>query len=138
MAAIRVFQLKKYFQVALAEPGFVGGVRSFFKRKYKEVKAVDGVSFEVLEGELVWFIGPNGAGKTTTLKCLSGLLYPITGEVSVLGFTPLERKTDFLKQIALVAGQKNQLLWDLPPLETFALNREIYEISKENYEETLY
>jgi len=137
MAAIRVLQLKKYFQIPVTQPGFLRGVKSFFKKKYKEVRAIDGISFEIKEGELVGFIGPNGAGKTTTLKCLAGILYPTTGEVSVLDFTPWERKAEFLKKIALVAGQKNQLLWDLPPLETFALNREIYDISKEDYEEIL-
>ncbi len=135
MAAIKASGLKKYFQVPLSEAGFLSSIRSFFQRKYKEVKAVDGLSFEIKEGELVGFIGPNGAGKTTTLKCLSGLLYPTAGQISVLGFTPWERKSDFLKQIALVAGQKNQLLWDLPPLETFILNREIYEIPQKQYKE---
>lgn len=137
MALIHVSQLRKYYQVPVIETGFLGNLKSFFKRKFKEVKAVDNLSFDIEEGELVGFIGPNGAGKTTTLKCLSGLLYPTTGGISVLGFTPYERKMVFLKKIALVMGQKNQLLWDLPPRETFLLNKEIYEIPDKEFKENL-
>ncbi|MDP3888691.1 MAG: ATP-binding cassette domain-containing protein [bacterium] len=137
MSAIKVQQLRKIFTVNQSPSGFSGTIQSFFKRKYKEVKAVDGISFSIDEGELVGFIGPNGAGKTTTLKCLSGILYPTSGTLSVLGFTPWERNYNFLKEIALVAGQKNQLLWDLPPIETFKLNKEIYEIPDKQYRETL-
>ncbi len=115
----------------------MGSVRSFFKRKYDQVKAVDDVSFEIAPGEMVGFLGPNGAGKTTTLKVLSGLLYPTRGRVEVLGFTPHERRTAYLKQFTLVMGQKNQLLWDLPALETFLVNKAIYEISNGDYETTL-
>lgn len=137
MLGIRVSQLTKYYQVAQSEPGLLGSLKSLFRRRYKEIKAVDKISFEIEEGELVGFIGPNGAGKTTTLKCLAGLLYPTAGEVSVLGFTPWERKAEFQKQMSLVAGQKNQLLWDLPPMETFLLNKEIYEIPSKQFSETL-
>jgi len=137
MSIIEVKHLKKYYQVHKKEPGLAGSIKSLFKRKYEDVKAVDNISFEIEEGELVGFIGPNGAGKTTTLKCLSGLLYPTSGSLSVLGFNPWERKYPFLKQISLVMGQKNQLWWDLPALESFILNREIYEINKKDYEETL-
>jgi len=134
---ITVSNLRKHFQVHKKEPGLSGSLKSIFNRKYEDVKAVDGVSFKIDEGELVGFIGPNGAGKTTTLKCLSGLLYPTSGEVSVLGFNPWNRKNEFLKQISLVMGQKNQLWWDLPAIETFILNREIYEIPKDKYEKNL-
>jgi ABC-2 type transport system ATP-binding protein len=137
MSIIEVKHLKKYYQVHKKEPGLMGSIRSLFHRKYEDVKAVDKISFEIEEGELVGFIGPNGAGKTTTLKCLSGLLYPTSGSVSVLGFNPWDRKYSFLKQISLVMGQKNQLWWDLPAIESFILNREIYEIPKEGYEKTL-
>lgn len=116
----------------------VGSLKSLLARKYETVKAVDDISFEIAEGELVGFIGPNGAGKTTTLKCLSGLLYPTSGNVSVLGFTPYERKNAFLKQIALVMGQKNQLWWDLPAVETFLLNKEIYEVPEDQYKVSLH
>lgn len=135
---ISLRHLKKYYKVHQKEPGLMGSVRSLFYRKYQTVKAVDDISFDIGEGELVGFIGPNGAGKTTTLKCLSGLLYPTSGQVSVLGYTPFERKNAYLKQIALVMGQKNQLWWDLPAQETFLLNKEIYEISDEQYKKTLH
>ena len=135
---ISVSHLSKTYRVAQKEPGFLGTLNSFFNRQYKEVHAVSDVSFAIGEGELVGFIGPNGAGKTTTLKCLSGLLYPTSGHVSVLGFTPFERKNTCLKQISLVMDQKNQLWWDLPAEDTFLLNKEIYEISDEVYKKTLH
>jgi ABC-2 type transport system ATP-binding protein len=137
MALIEVHNLKKYYQVHQKEPGLAGSVRSLFSRKYYDVKAVDGVSFEIGEGELVGFIGPNGAGKTTTLKVLSGLLYPTSGKVSVLGFTPWERKPAFQKKFSLVMGQKNQLWWDLPAMESFILNKEIYEVPDAQFKTTL-
>lgn len=137
MAIISVKNLSKYYQVHQKEPGLGGSIKSLFNRKYYDVKAVEDVSFQIEEGELIGFIGPNGAGKTTTLKTLSGLLYPTKGEVSVLGYTPWKRQPEFQKQFALVMGQKNQLWWDLPAIESFILNREIYEVPKAKYEETL-
>ena len=134
---ICVEHLSKIYKVTQKEPGILGTISSFFNRKYKEVGAVNNISFTIEEGELIGFIGPNGAGKTTTLKCLSGLLYPSSGIVSVLGFTPFERKNAFLKQISLVMGQKNQLWWDLPAEDTFLLNKEIYEISDNDYKKIL-
>jgi len=119
------------------EPGLRGSFKSLFNRKYYDVKAVDGVSLNIEEGELIGFIGPNGAGKTTTLKVLSGLLYPTSGAVSVLGYTPWERKPEFQKQFSLVMGQKNQLWWDLPAMESFILNKEIYEVPDIQYKKTL-
>ena len=137
MTAIEVKNLTKIYKVAQKEPGLLGTFKSLFHRQYKDVKAVRSISFEIKPGELVGFIGPNGAGKTTTLKCLSGLLYPTSGSISVLGYTPWERKEDFLKNIAFVMGQKNQLWWDLPPQETFLLNKEIYDIDNKRYRQTL-
>lgn len=134
---IVVSRFSKHYQVYQKEHGFLSSIKSLFFRKYETVTAVDDISFSISEGEFVGFIGPNGAGKTTTLKCLSGLLYPSNGKVSVLGFTPWERKYEFLSQIAFVMGQKNQLWWDLPPLETFLLNKEIYEISTKKFNDIL-
>ncbi len=134
---ISVSHLYKAYKVQQKEPGIKGSLKSIFARKYKDVQAVADVSFSISEGELVGFIGPNGAGKTTTLKCLSGLLYPSSGQLSVLGFNPFDRKNAFLKQISLVMGQKNQLWWDLPAIDTFLLNKEIYEISDSDYQKTL-
>lgn len=134
---ISVKDLKKYYQVFDKEPGVAGTLKSLFNRKYTDAKAIDGISFEIEEGELIGFIGPNGAGKTTTLKVLSGLLYPTSGEVSVLGFTPWKRKTAYLKQFSLVMGQKNQLFWDLPAIDSFNLYKEIYQISDSEYKRTL-
>lgn len=137
MALIEVNNLKKYYRVYKKEPGIKGSLKSLFHRKYEDVKAVDDVSFSINEGELVGFIGPNGAGKTTTLKTLSGLLYPTSGKVSVLGYIPFDRKSEFQKQFSLVMGQKNQLWWDLPALDSFILNKEIYEIPNEQFQKTL-
>ncbi|HEX7489239.1 MAG TPA: ATP-binding cassette domain-containing protein, partial [Anaeromyxobacteraceae bacterium] len=106
-------------------------------RSYRTVKAVDGIDFQVAPGERVGFLGPNGAGKTTTLKMLSGLLHPTAGEVRVAGFVPRKRQVEFLKTITLVMGQKQQLLWDLPPADTFALNRAIYDVPAAQFDETL-
>src|SRR5207245_351299 len=107
--------------------------RSLFRRKTREVNAVDGITFDIAPGEIVGFLGPNGAGKTTTLKMLSGLLYPTGGEVRVLGHVPSRRERDLLRQITLVMGNRNQLQWDLPALDSFELNRAIYRIRQEDF-----
>src|SRR3989344_308633 len=137
MSVISVFHLSKYYQIHQKEPGITGSIKSLFSRKYETVKAVNDISFKINEGELVGFIGPNGAGKTTTLKCLSGLLYPTKGEIRVLGFNPYNRKPEFLKSISLVMGQKNQLWWDLPSIDTFLLNKEIYAVPDGEYNKVL-
>jgi ABC-2 type transport system ATP-binding protein len=136
-AVIEVRDLRKEYRVHRRQPGLAASLRSLFRRRYEPVKAVDGISFSVAAGERVGFLGPNGAGKTTTLKILSGLLHPTAGTARVAGFTPSQRATEFLKAITLVMGQKQQLLWDLPPSETFLLNRAIYEIPRPRFEETV-
>lgn len=134
---IKVKNLKKYYQVYKKEPGIKGSLKSIFNRKYFDVKAVDDISFEVGEGELVGFIGPNGAGKTTTLKTLSGLLYPSSGEIEVLGINPSDRKSELQRQFSLIMGQKNQLWWDLPIYESLLLNKSIYEIPDDKFEKNV-
>ena len=134
---ISVSHLSKFYEVHQKEPGFLGSLRAFIWRRYQTVRAVDDISFEIGEGEVVGFLGPNGAGKTTTLKVLSGLLYPTAGDVKVCGFRSFDRQNEFLRQITLVMGQKNQLIWDLPALESFEVNRAIYEIPRADYQAVL-
>ena len=133
MNAIIVRDLRKEFAVPVKQPGLSGAFRSFFGRKIKTVVAVNDISFEVAKGELVGFLGPNGAGKTTTMKMLSGLLYPTSGEISVLGHVPWKRETAFQMKFSMVMGQRTQLWWDLPARETFRLNQRIYEIPEAEY-----
>ena len=134
---ISVQELRKYYQVHKRPPGLKAALRSVFHRALVTVKAVDGITFEICAGERVGFLGPNGAGKTTTLKVLSGLLHPTSGEVRIDGHVPRRREHAFLKKIMLVTGQKQQLLWDLPPSETFELNRAIYDVPVEEFRRTL-
>jgi ABC-2 type transport system ATP-binding protein len=134
---IEVRGLTKHYQVHRRPPGLGAALRSVFRRRYDTVRAVDGIDFSVGEGERVGFLGPNGAGKTTTLKMLSGLLHPTAGEVVVAGHVPRRREDAFLKQITLVMGQKQQLIWDLPPADTFAMNRAIYDIPRARFDATL-
>ena len=133
---ITVDQLSKTYQVPEREGGFQAAVKSFFKRKYKDVKAVQNVSFQIGQGEVVGFLGPNGAGKTTTLKMLSGLLHPTGGKATVLGFTPWELRNDYLLAMTLVMGQRNRLSWDIPAADSFLLNQAIYHIPDEQYKAT--
>ena len=134
---IKVNNLTKIYKTPQKKPGLTGLVKDIFKREYKEILAVDNISFEIAEGELIGFLGPNGAGKTTTLKMLTGILYPTSGSIDILGYWPFDKKQSFLKQIAFIAGQKNQLLWDLPAFDSFNLNKEIYEIENKQFNETL-
>jgi ABC-2 type transport system ATP-binding protein len=135
--AVDVQKLCKTYRVHERPPGLAAAVRSVFHRTYKDVAAVADLGFTVAPGERVGFLGPNGAGKTTTLKILSGLLHPTSGAVSVAGFVPQRREADFLRSITLVMGQKQQLLWDLPPVETFALNRAIYGVPEAEFAATM-
>lgn len=137
MPVITVEHLTKSYQTQKKREGLVGSLRDLVSPIYEEKTAVNDISFSIEPGELVGFIGPNGAGKTTTLKTLSGLLYPSGGSVSVLGHNPWDRKDTFLRSISLVMGQKNQLWWDLPASESFALNRDIYNIPQATYKRNL-
>src|SRR5947209_5757281 len=130
MSLIEATNLTKIYRVYKKEPGLLGAVKGLGKRRYEEVRAADGVTFSIEEGELVGFLGPNGAGKTTVLKMLSGLLNPTSGEARVLGFTPWERRDEMKRQFALLMGQKNALWWDLPARESLELNRAIYGIER--------
>lgn len=129
-----VEDLTKIFKVPVREAGLRESIKSLFKREHKMVHAVDGISFEVGEGEIVGFLGPNGAGKTTTLKMLSGLLHAESGRADVLGYTPWQRSKELLSQITLVLGQRQNLAWDLPALDSFDLNKAIYQIPTADFE----
>ncbi len=135
--AIHIQGLRKTYVVSEREAGVKATLQSLVHRNTEEVPAVDGISFDLEPGEVVGFLGPNGAGKTTTLKCLSGLLHPTAGEVTVLGYHPWKRGKAFLRQITLVMGQRNQLVWDIPPLDSFELNRAIYRIPLSDYRRML-
>jgi len=134
---IEVTNLSKTFVVKDKEAGLVGSIKSIFNNTTRNIEAVKDINFTINEGEMIGFIGPNGAGKTTTLKMLSGILYPSSGHIDVLGFRPSDRKSDFLKKISLVMGQKNQLIWDLPAIDTFNLNKETYGVSDKEYKQTM-
>jgi ABC-2 type transport system ATP-binding protein len=137
VSAIHLRDLKKTYAVNERAPGLRAALASLVSRHKTHVRAVDGISLDVAPGEIVGFLGPNGAGKTTTLKMLSGLLHPTAGEVSVLSYLPWKRDKEFLRQITLVMGQRNQILWDLPAMDSFELNRAIYGIPVAEYRRTL-
>ena len=131
---IKIHNLSKTFK----SPVSTGSIlNDLFHRQYKEKTAVDSISFEIGENELVGFIGPNGAGKTTTMKMLAGILYPTEGSISVLNFTPFEKKPEYLQKIGFIMGQRNQLIWELPPMDTFALNKIIYKMGETEYKKSL-
>ncbi|MGY8717951.1 MAG: ABC transporter ATP-binding protein, partial [Verrucomicrobiia bacterium] len=134
---IEVDKLSRTFRTYKKQPGFWGGVKGLFKREFEELAAAKDVSFSIKEGEFVGFLGPNGAGKTTTLKMLAGLIYPTSGSATVAGFNPTKRENAYRRIFALVLGQKNQLWWDLPAIESFLLLRHIYRIPAEQWQETL-
>ena len=134
---IEVEQLTRVFRTYKKQPGFWGGVKGLFKREFEETAAAKDISFSINEGEFVGFLGPNGAGKTTTLKMLSGLIYPTSGRARVAGFDPTKRENAYRRLFALVLGQKNQLWWDLPAIESFNLLRAIYAIPGDQFKATL-
>lgn len=134
---IEVQHLTRVFRTYKKRPGFWGGVTGLFNREFEETRAADDVSFTIGEGEFVGFLGPNGAGKTTTLKMLSGLIYPTSGSARVAGYDPTKRENAYRRLFALVLGQKNQLWWDLPAIESFHLLRAIYAIPADQFKTTL-
>jgi ABC-2 type transport system ATP-binding protein len=134
---IEVQNLTRVFRTYKKQPGFWGGVKGLFRREFEETAAAKDISFSIREGEFVGFLGPNGAGKTTTLKMLSGLIYPTSGTARVAGFDPTKRENAYRRLFALVLGQKNQLWWDLPAIESFHLLRAIYAIPEEQFKTTL-
>ena len=136
MPVVHVADLTKTYVVPEREPGLRASIVALVRRRHREVRAVEAISFDIEQGEVVGFLLPNRPGMTTTLKMLSGLLYPTSGEAQVLGFSPSRRERDFLRQITLVMGNRNQLQWDLPALDSFELNRSIYRIPREQFLET--
>ena len=137
MSIILAKNLSKVYPVAIKEPGIKGTLRHFIRRQYQYLKAVENISFEINPGEIVGFLGPNGAGKTTTLKMLTGLIHPSNGIVKVADNIPFERKREFLQQITLVMGQKQQLIWDLPVLDSLKINAAVYGVSDKEYRRRL-
>ena len=137
MPVIDVKNLKKTYVVSERTEGIIGSIRGMFHRRHRLVEAVKGVTFSIEPGELVAFLGPNGAGKTTTLKMLSGLLYPTSGTVDVFGSTPFDKNPDFLRRFSFVMGQRHQLWWELPALDTFRLNAAVFNIDESHYQKRL-
>jgi ABC-2 type transport system ATP-binding protein len=137
MPIIEANGLTKTYRVFQKKEGLLGALRGLYRREYKQVRAVDGVSFTIEPGEIVGFLGPNGAGKTTTLKMLSGIIYPTSGTARVLDYVPWERADAFRRRFALVMGQKNQLWWDLPAVDSFQLHKEIYSLPPAQFQRTV-
>lgn len=136
MSFIEVNQISKTFRVAKKKSGLKEAFKSFFKRDYLNVKAVEDISFSIEEGEIVGYIGPNGAGKSTTIKILCGILHPDSGECKIAGMVPWKNRVEYVKQIGVVFGQKSQLWWDIPAEDTFDLIKDIYDIPEEEYQTT--
>ncbi|PSB12641.1 ABC transporter [Pleurocapsa sp. CCALA 161] len=137
MSIIVVDNLSKIYPVAIKQPGLKGTLTHFFRRTYREIKAVQNVSFTIQPGEVVGFLGGNGAGKTTTLKMLTGLIHPSQGEVRVADYVPFRRQPQFLNKMSLVMGQKQQLLWDLPALDSLRINAAVYNIPDRIFKQRL-
>ena len=135
MNILKVSNLTKTYRVAVRNSGLKNAFKSFIKKEYNEVKAVDDISFELKKGEIVGLIGPNGAGKSTTIKMLTGILKPDSGNIKVLGMNPSEERVKYVKNIGVVFGQKSQLWWDIPAEDSFDLLKEIYKIPDKLYED---
>lgn len=134
---ISVKNVSKVYDILKKEPGLIGSIKTLISRKYERKTAVDNATFSIQEGDFIGFIGPNGAGKTTTIKMLSGIIHPSSGDIKVMGFTPKKLQNAFKKQFAIAMGQKNQLWWDIPALDSFQLLKEIYEIPNEDFKNIL-
>ncbi len=134
---IRIKNLKKQYKTHKREKGFLNAAKSIFKREYEIKDALKGISFDINKGEIVGFIGPNGAGKSTAIKAMSGVLYPTSGEIKILDFIPWRERESYVKHIGVVFGQKHQLYWDLPAIDTFWLHQAVYSIPKEEFEKRL-
>ena len=132
-SVVHVSELTKVFKVPERDPGLRAATKALVRRKTRDVHAVEAISFDIEPGEVVGFLGPNGAGKTTTLKMLAGLLYPTSGEARVLGHVPSRREKDYLRRMTMVMGNRNQLQWDIPALDSFELYRAIYRLRREDY-----
>ncbi|OLE01034.1 MAG: ABC transporter [Actinobacteria bacterium 13_1_20CM_4_69_9] len=130
---VHVAELTKIYKVPEREAGLRAAAKALFKRQTRDVRAVEAISFDIGPGEIVGFLGPNGAGKTTTLKMLAGLLYPTSGEARVLGHIPSKREREYLRRMTMVMGNRNQLQWDIPALDSFELNRAIYRLQRDDY-----
>jgi len=134
---ISVKNVSKIYDILKKEQGLIGSIKTLASRKYERKTAVDNITFSIYEGDFIGFIGPNGAGKTTTIKMLSGIIHPSSGDIKVMGFTPKKLQNAFKKQFAITMGQKNQLWWDIPALDSFHLLKEIYEIPDEDFKNIL-
>src|SRR5262245_2044498 len=133
MSQIVVQDLSKSFRVGVRAPGLMGSLKALVKPRFRKIHALDRVSFSISRGELVGYIGPNGAGKSTTVKILAGILVPDSGHVTVMGRVPWQQRIEHVRRIGVVFGQRTQLWWDLPVIESFDLLREIYNVSQEQY-----
>src|SRR5437762_9443311 len=131
--AVQIARLRKTYTVHERESGVLAALRSLIRRRTREIVAVDDISFDVAPGEIVGFLGPNGAGKTTTLKMLAGLLHPTAGEATVLGYIPWRREKEYLRRISMVMGNRSQLIWDIPAIDSFLVNQAVYRIPEQQF-----
>ncbi len=134
---IEIKNITKSFKLFKRDPGLRGSIKSFFNRNYEEFFALRDINLNIQEGEIIGILGENGAGKTTLIKLMIGLLYPSSGKITVNKFVPWEKNHNYLKQVSIVMGQKNQLWWDIPASESFLLNKHIYNLDNQQYDETL-
>src|SRR5438046_721542 len=137
LPVIQVRGLTRVYQTFKKQPGLGGALRGLFHRHVDETIAASDVTFEVAEGEIVGFLGPNGAGKTTTLKMLAGLLHPTSGDARVLGHVPWRREKEYLRRISMVMGNRSQLIWDIPAIDSFLVNQAVYRVPEAQYRQTL-